>query len=254
MAKKGIEMSENFLAMVRGIRELHMLLAAGKEDSPEAEAVREATDAPWASLSEVERVRIRNLSEDLYSLVEPPPVAQPMNPQAQAKLNEIIEARQQGEWDRALDLLRRWRAYLDPALVSCLRGSIWLDAGDPATAAVFFEHGTNLNPPPLRRDEGGVLRVGATRVSLDLVVEQYENGMAVEDIVRAYDSLALADVHAVVAYYLCHRAEITAYLKHRKDEAKVLRDYVAGNQPPVTREELRARVRAGEKANAPTCQ
>ncbi len=60
-------------------------------------------------------------------------------------------------------------------------------------------------PPPLRVDEGGAVRVGNSRVSLDLVVEQYENGMTPEDLVRAYDTLDLADVHAVIAYYLRHR-------------------------------------------------
>ena len=139
-------MNPNYLVMVRETRELHQLLAAGKDDSPEADAIRDATDGPWDSLSEVERNRVRNLSEDLYSLDEPPPVAQPMNPQSQAKLNEAFEARQQGEWDRALDLLRRWRAHIDPGLVSYLRGSIWLEAGDPATAAVFFAHASKLNP------------------------------------------------------------------------------------------------------------
>jgi uncharacterized protein (DUF433 family) len=44
------------------------------------------------------------------------------------------------------------------------------------------------------------------------VVEQYENGMAPEDLVRAYDTLDLADVHAVIAYYLRHREEVRAYL------------------------------------------
>src|SRR5437016_10031642 len=43
--------------------------------------------------------------------------------------------------------------------------------------------------PPLRVDEGGAVRVGNSRISLDLVVEQYENGMTPEDMVRAYDTL-----------------------------------------------------------------
>jgi tetratricopeptide (TPR) repeat protein len=145
-AAKLLTMNPNYLAMVRGTRELHQLLAAGKEDSPEADAIRDATDGPWESLSEVERNRVRNISEDLYSLVEPPPDAQPMNPQAQAKLSEAFEANQRGEWDRALDLLRRWRAHFDPALVSYLRGSIWLEAGDPGTAALFLEHAFKLQP------------------------------------------------------------------------------------------------------------
>jgi hypothetical protein len=39
--------------------------------------------------------------------------------------------------------------------------------------------------PPLRVDEGGAVRVGNSRVSLDLVIEQYENGTTPEDLVRA---------------------------------------------------------------------
>jgi tetratricopeptide (TPR) repeat protein len=133
-------MDPSFLAMARGTRELHQLLATGNDDSPEADAIRDATDGPWNSLSEVERNRIRHLSEDLYSLFEPPPTGEAMTPEAQAKLSEVFEAMQRGEWDKALDLLRCLRAYVDPALVSYLRGSIWLDAGDAATAALFYEH------------------------------------------------------------------------------------------------------------------
>ena len=143
---KPLTMNPNYLAMVRGTRELHQLLIAGKDDSPEADAIRDATDGPWQALSEVERNRVRSLSEDLYSLVEPPPSAQPMTPQAQAKLLEAFEARQRGDWDRALDLLRRWRAHIDPSLVSYLRGSIWLEAGDPETAALFYGHAYKLEP------------------------------------------------------------------------------------------------------------
>lgn len=146
MAATPLTMSPAYQAMVRGTRELHRLVAAGKDDSPEADAVRDATDGPWQALSEVERDRVRKLSEDLYSLTAPTVVAQPMNPQAQAGLNEVHEAKRRGEWDRALDLLRRWGAHVDPALLSYLRGSIWLEAGDPETAAPFFAHAQELDP------------------------------------------------------------------------------------------------------------
>jgi uncharacterized protein (DUF433 family) len=72
-------------------------------------------------------------------------------------------------------------------------------------------------------DEGGAVRVGNSRISLDLIVEQYENGMTPEDMVRAYDTLMLADVHAVIAYYLRHRDEVRAYLQRRAEEAEALR-------------------------------
>ena len=108
--------------------------------------------------------------------------------------------------------------------------------------------------PPLRMDQGGAVRVGNSRISLDLVVEQYENGMTPEDMVRAYDTLVLADVHAVMAYYLRHRDEVRAYLKRREEEAEALRAKIEAERPRVAREELLARRSAREKDNAPAGQ
>ena len=107
---------------------------------------------------------------------------------------------------------------------------------------------------PLRVDQGGIVRVGASRISLDLIVEQYENGMTPEDMVRAYDTLELADVHAVLAYYLRHRNEVRAYLKRRAEEAERLRAKMEAERPRVSREELLARRSAREKDNAPAGQ
>ena len=107
---------------------------------------------------------------------------------------------------------------------------------------------------PLRVDEGGAVRVGNSRVSLDLIVEQYENGMTPEEMVRACDMLVLADVYAVIAYYLRHRDEVRAYLKRRKEEATSLQAKIEAEHPRVSREELLARRSARENANAPTSQ
>jgi uncharacterized protein (DUF433 family) len=106
--------------------------------------------------------------------------------------------------------------------------------------------------PPLRVDEGAVVRVGTSRISLDLVVEQYENGMTPEAMVRAYDALGLADVYAVIAYYLRHRDEVRGYLRRRQAEAEALREKIEAERPRVSREELLARRGAREKANAST--
>jgi len=104
--------------------------------------------------------------------------------------------------------------------------------------------------PPLRMDECGAVRVGNGRISLDLVVEQYENGMAPEDMVRAYDTLKLADVHSVIAYYLRHCDEVRAYLKRRLDEAEALRARIEAERPRISREDVLARRSACEKADA----
>jgi uncharacterized protein (DUF433 family) len=107
---------------------------------------------------------------------------------------------------------------------------------------------------PLRADEGGVVRIGDTRVSLDLVVEQYLNGMTPEDMVRAYDALDLADVHSVIAYYLRHRDAVSVYLNQRRQEANALQAKVEAEHPRISREELLARRCATETADGPSSE
>ena len=108
--------------------------------------------------------------------------------------------------------------------------------------------------PPLRVDEGGAVHVGNSRISLDLVVEQYENGMTPEDMVRAYDTLVLEDVYAVIGYYLRHGDDVRAYLKRREEEAEALQEVIEAERPRVSRDELLARRSAPETENAPTGQ
>ncbi len=119
-----------------------------------------------------------------------------------------------------------------------------------------LSNGPRLDPeaPPLHADDGGTIRVGKSRVSLDLVVEQYENGMSPEDLVRAYDTLELSDVHAAIAFYLRHRQEVRAYLTQRLEQAEAMRMKIETERPRVSRAELLARRSAGEKTDAPTGQ
>ncbi|MGH7138742.1 MAG: DUF433 domain-containing protein [Pirellulales bacterium] len=100
--------------------------------------------------------------------------------------------------------------------------------------------------PPIRIVEGGAVRVGKSRITLDLVVEEYESGMTPEDMVRAYDTLNLAEVYGAVAYYLSHRDAVREYMKRREEEAAALRAEIEARQPRISREELLAR-RAARK-------
>jgi len=104
--------------------------------------------------------------------------------------------------------------------------------------------------PPLRIVEGGAVRIGKSRITLALIVEEYESGMTPEDMVRAYDTLDLADVYAVIAYYLQHRDAVREYMKRRDEKAQALRADIEARQPRITLEELLARRAAREKADA----
>lgn len=98
------------------------------------------------------------------------------------------------------------------------------------------------NPAPLRTDADGVIRVGASRVTLDTVVGAFRNGSTAEEIVMKYPSLDLTDVYATIAYYLWNRAAIDAYLEQRETDATAVRDEAERRQPAAgIRENLLAR-------------
>jgi uncharacterized protein (DUF433 family) len=107
--------------------------------------------------------------------------------------------------------------------------------------------------PPLRVVDGGAIRVGDTRITLDLIVEQFENGMSPEELVLDYDSLSLPDVYRAIAYYLRHKAEVQEYMKAREDEAEQFRAEIEAKCPPITRSELLARKWARDRKRERTC-
>lgn len=97
---------------------------------------------------------------------------------------------------------------------------------------------------PLHTAADGVTRVAGTRVTLDTVVSAFETGATAEEIVQQYPSLALADVYAVITYYLRHRAEVDAYITQRQDRAvEVRRENERRFDPAGVRERLLARRR-----------
>jgi uncharacterized protein (DUF433 family) len=106
---------------------------------------------------------------------------------------------------------------------------------------------------PLRMDEHGAIRVGNTRVLLDLVIHQFQDGATPEGIVDAYDALSLPDVYAVLTYYLRNPGPIDAYLRRRDEEAEAVRRQIEVAQPPRPnlRAMLLARLRAEGNGNAP---
>jgi uncharacterized protein (DUF433 family) len=97
-------------------------------------------------------------------------------------------------------------------------------------------------PVPLRLDEHGVIRVGDSQVLLDIVIREFNNGAEPEAIASGYPTLNLADVYAVIAYYLRHRKDVDVYVRARRQEAENLRQEIEAKQS--SRAELRAKLLA----------
>lgn len=83
---------------------------------------------------------------------------------------------------------------------------------------------------PLRVDSSEAVRVGKTRVMLDIVVTAFRMGYSAEEIVNQYPTLDLADVYTVLGYYLRNQAEIDTYLLENERKAEVYRKQVEERQ------------------------
>src|SRR5215210_8972908 len=98
------------------------------------------------------------------------------------------------------------------------------------------------DPVPLSLDATGTVRVRGTRVTLDTVIGAFSRGATAEQIVQQYPSLELADVYAVIAYYLRNTQEVEAYLTARRDQAARLQAEIESkNDPKGIRDRLLAR-------------
>lgn len=91
---------------------------------------------------------------------------------------------------------------------------------------------------PLSRDAAGALRIGQTRVLLEIVMRAWHAGATPEEIVQAYDTLQLSDVYAVVAWCLNNDTLVNEYMAGREQVASEIQNEL-GIVRPVRRDLLK---------------
>lgn len=84
--------------------------------------------------------------------------------------------------------------------------------------------------PPLRRDASGALRVGRSRVLVELVLRAFQDGATPEAIAQRYPTAGLAEIYSVIAHYLRHREQMEAYLAERELRAREVRQSIEEHQ------------------------
>ncbi len=106
---------------------------------------------------------------------------------------------------------------------------------------------------PLRVDETGTIRVGQTRITLDVLLADHRRGWSPEEIVKQLDTLTLPDVYGALAYYSSHKAELDEYLRIRKEAADRMQREIEATQPTFA--EVKARLLAKKgTAHAPPAE
>ena len=95
---------------------------------------------------------------------------------------------------------------------------------------------------PIITDNDGVIRIAGTRVTLDALVDAFQEGATAEEIAQQYPAVSLADIYSLIGYYLRRRPEIEAYLIQRRQAAeRVRQDNEARFNPVGIRARLLAR-------------
>jgi hypothetical protein len=137
----------DFLQYVRLLSELHQLIREGTDEAPEGEVLRDRMDDPGSRLSSDEIASVNGISSDFYSLAASltGPVL-PQTDEVKVDLRSALDARDRRDFSRALELLRKRAAYINPAVLSYVRGSIWGEAGEDQIAIQFFRHAAQLDP------------------------------------------------------------------------------------------------------------
>jgi uncharacterized protein (DUF433 family) len=103
-----------------------------------------------------------------------------------------------------------------------------------------------IDTVPMAMDADGVIRIAYTRVTLDTLIQAFQDGATAEEIAQQYPALSLADIYSVIGYYLHRPTEIEAYLARRRQTAQQIRQQNEARFNPTN---LRARLlarRAGE--------
>ena len=83
--------------------------------------------------------------------------------------------------------------------------------------------------PVVVGENGRVIRVAGTRVTLDTLIGAFKRGATPEEIAQDYSAVSLPDVYAVITYYLRHRSDVDEYLERRTLEHTASASRLRGN-------------------------
>ena len=110
---------------------------------------------------------------------------------------------------------------------------------------VITETSVTHIPVPLRLDESGTIRVGSTRVTVDLVIEEFLEGATPEEIAMNYP-ITVSEAYGAITWYLMRREEADAYLGERVAKAAELREWFEARDARG----IRARIQAAKQKQA----
>jgi hypothetical protein len=126
---------------------LHTMIRADIDESPEGDDLRDKMDEPWHRMSQDELNRVDAVASDLNSLLPDSPFYHPSKGGIQCRdvAHEIKAARQYGDYEGILKRLRDRPECVSADRAAFLRGWCYERLSEPEVAAMFFEHAAMLD-------------------------------------------------------------------------------------------------------------
>ncbi len=89
-------------------------------------------------------------------------------------------------------------------------------------------------------DDCARIRVKGTRVAIEVLLEEFNQGVTAEQIQQHYPSVTREQVYATITYYLHKQAEIDAYLKKSREVAEAAyQEWLRTHKPSPLEERMR---------------
>lgn len=82
---------------------------------------------------------------------------------------------------------------------------------------------------PLMTWKDGSIRFVNSRITLDVVVNQFKLGATAEQIQEDFPGVSLREIYGAIAFYLEQTAEVENYLRKRQSEAEETRNFIEKN-------------------------
>ena len=79
---------------------------------------------------------------------------------------------------------------------------------------------------PLTQWEDGTIRITGTRVTLDVIVNQFKPGATAEQIHDSFPAASLQDIYGAIYYYLAHTDAANTYMREQQQAAIDTRQWV----------------------------
>ena len=93
---------------------------------------------------------------------------------------------------------------------------------------------------PLSYDDHGTIRVAGSRVTLHTLVGRYQIGDTLEEIHEGFPSIPLAQIDAIISWYLENQTEVDAHIREVDIEAAKVRQEIESRPENIAfREKIR---------------